>query len=292
MLDLDIRSNRFEKEKQKRLDEAKRKRAREQRIAKEQKEREEKLAEEAFFRRKELERIEMERQLHEQEELRLTGGVSFTHILQPYKIDGEDDKVILPEDCLTELSNQDAIGKGALMFRLQILNPAMVKGARIKPLLRSQADVTSTADMDITSDHNNDAPFESSDGRLTSMGVVTHCGVREFSSNAGSIGLPKKVLDTLFENTISNSGSHENSNIAEESLAVTKIHIKYVLLPKCTFAKLQPKYHRFFDVIPVKLMLEENLRFHSTLSMGDILTVWYRGEVKFCSCNWCLYFVV
>ena len=54
--------------------------------------------------------------------------------------------------------------------------------------------------------------------------------------------------------------------------------IKYVRLSKITYVKLQPTFNQFFKVEQVKMVLEENLKFHSTLTIGDILTVWYRGK--------------
>ena len=42
--------------------------------------------------------------------------------------------------------------------------------------------------------------------------------------------------------------------------------------------KLRPKRNDFFAVGPVKLCLEENLRTHATLTIGDIVTIWYRGK--------------
>lgn len=41
--------------------------------------------------------------------------------------------------------------------------------------------------------------------------------------------------------------------------------------------KLQPKYNQFFTVEQIKMVLEKNLQFHSTLTLGDIITVWFRG---------------
>lgn len=162
----------------------------------------------------------MIRQLAEAEEQKITGGIRFTHRMTSYVIDGEDDKVILPEDCLSELTQEDAFIRGAMCFRLQ---------------------------------------WTDKEGAVH----TTHCGVREFSAPAGSIGMPKKVLDSL--------------SIPSETTGA-RVEIKYVLLPKCTFAKLQPRHNAFIEVGPVKMCLEENLRFHTTLSVGDVLTVWYRGK--------------
>lgn len=80
----------------------------------------------------------------------------------------------------------------------------------------------------------------------------------------GCIGLSKKIVRCL-------TGTDDINNLSTLSL-------KFVCLPKCTYVKLRPKKNIFFEVGPVKLCLEENLRKHSTLSLGDALTVWYRGK--------------
>lgn len=222
MIDLDLRSSRFDKDQQKRRDEAKRKKAKEVELQKEQARREAELAARAAQRRDELEQAEIAKQLSIDAENMLTGGVKFSHNLKPYLIEGEDDKVILPEACLTELTQQDAFGRGALSFQLS----------------------------------------HAISGLMTEDNRITHCGVREFSAPEGSIGIPPKVLASI---------------TAGDIATLNALQIKFVLLPKCTFAKLQPKHNNFIEVGPVKQCLEENLRFHTTLSVGDQLTVWYRG---------------
>lgn len=96
----------------------------------------------------------------------------------------------------------------------------------------------------------------------SSSGVITHCGVREFTAMDDTIVLPQKVHDSLFR--------------AGE--AVGKVTIKYVRLPKVQHVKLQPLENKFFGLENVKLMLEDNLKHHSTLTIGDIVTVWHRGD--------------
>mmetsp|Transcript_11107 Transcript_11107/g.18639 ORF Transcript_11107/g.18639 Transcript_11107/m.18639 type:complete len:239 (-) Transcript_11107:2071-2787(-) len=219
MIDLDLRSNRLEKEQQKRKDDAKKKRLRESALRREQEKREKDLAARAAQQREEREQAEIAKALADEQERILTGGVRFLNTLQPFFIEGDDDKVTLPENCLEELSQQDALIHGALTFRLS-----------------------------------------------SSSGRTTHCGVREFSAPSGKIGIPKKVADSLISGGI-------------EPLSDLKpLSIKFVVLAKCSYAKLKPKYNRFFDVGPIKLCLEENLRFHTALSVGDELTVWYRGK--------------
>ena len=219
MLDLDLRTSRLNKEQQKRRDDAKKRRERELQLQKEQTLREEELAVRLAQRKEEEEKALILKQIAENEELRITGGIRFNHYLKPYTIDGEDDKIILPEDCLTELTQQDAFTRGAMTFKLSL------KGS--------------------------------------STEQSTHCGVREFSAPAGCIGLPPKVIASLCDTEVNDS---------------MVVEIKYVVLAKCTFAKLQPKQNDFIEVGPVKQCLEENLRFHTALSVGDQLTVWYRGE--------------
>ena len=78
----------------------------------------------------------------------------------------------------------------------------------------------------------------------------------------GTIGLPPKVISSLW-------GDNQCSGTIE---------IKYVKLPKISYVKLEPTFNTFFKVEQVKMVLEENLKFHSTLTVGDIITVWYRGQ--------------
>lgn len=218
MFDLDTRTSRYEQEQLKRREEARRKKEREDRLAQAQLQREQELAVIAAKRQEEREAAELARELAEAEERQLTGGVKFQALLQPYAVEGEDDKVLLPESCLTQLTEQDVFGKRPALFRLTV---AFADGSE----------------------------------------ATTHCGVREFSAPEGSIGLPPKIVETL----------------RGDLRAINNLQIKYVMLSKATFVKLKPKDNQFFEVGPVKRCLEENLVLHSTLSLGDVLTVWYRG---------------
>jgi ubiquitin fusion degradation protein 1 len=218
MIDLDKRASKFEQEQIKRREDAKRRKLQEERLQQQAKQREKELAEYAVRRREELEYAEQVRQQEEAEEMRLTGGVRFCHVLTPFEVNGDDDKVLLSEDCLTELTQQDVFEKRPALFQLQV-------------------------------------------GLSSGEVRVTHCGVREFSAATGSIGLPPKVLNSL--------GGDLNN--------ISKLQIKYVVLAKCSYAKLVPQ-ERFFEVGSVKRCLEENLQLHSTLTEGDVLTVWYRGQ--------------
>lgn len=58
----------------------------------------------------------------------------------------------------------------------------------------------------------------------------------------------------------------------------TVVTLKYILLSKVTSVRIQPIHNMFQHVGPVKLVLEQNLQHHSTLTVGDKLTVYYRGS--------------
>lgn len=101
------------------------------------------------------------------------------------------------------------------------------------------------------------------DGMSESDGKVTHSGVREFTAEEGKVGLPRKVIDSL---------------LLTRDIKDIHVFVKYVRMSKVSFVKFQPKAHHFSNVGPVKAVLEENLRSHSALSLGDVVTVWYRGK--------------
>eukprot|EP01038_Epipyxis_sp_PR26KG_P016087 gene16087-21854_t len=216
MSDFGFSTKKLEKDQQTRLLKARQKR--EQEIKKEQlyNKMQLDLAERAELKKKLDLEAEEKRIVAEEMEMILTSGVRFIHSLIPYTIEGEDDKVILPERCLTELNEQNAFNFGVMLFRI-----------------REQ-------------DNNH----------------YTHCGVREFSAPDGCIGLTKKVM----------------TSISDAQRLMKNIEIKYVRLPKCTFVKLQPVHNHFFDVMPVKMVLEENLKNHVALTIGDKISVWYRGD--------------
>jgi hypothetical protein len=97
-------------------------------------------------------------------------------------------------------------------------------------------------------------------------GRVTHCGVREFTAAEDSVVLPQKVVDSLFGSVGLPTGQE------------ARVTIKYIRLPKVTHVKLQPLENNFYGLENMKLMLEDNLKHHSTLTVGDVVTVWHRGH--------------
>ncbi|KAI4308353.1 hypothetical protein L6164_031436 [Bauhinia variegata] len=94
---------------------------------------------------------------------------------------------------------------------------------------------------------------------------TTHCGVLEFTADEGSVGLPPHVWNNLF---------------SESAPKSPFIEVRYVWLPKGSYAKLQPERVGFSDLPNHKAILETSLRQHATLSQGDILTVNY-GELAY-----------
>ncbi|KAK7372630.1 hypothetical protein VNO80_06017 [Phaseolus coccineus] len=94
---------------------------------------------------------------------------------------------------------------------------------------------------------------------------TTHSGVLEFTADEGSVGLPPHVWNNLFSEGTSES---------------PLVEVRYVWLPKGTYAKLQPERAGFSDLPNHKAILETSLRQHATLSQGDILIVNY-GELAY-----------
>lgn len=232
------RESKFEKEQKARREVLKKKKADEERRKRVFEAREAELEAMRQKRREEEDAKKEEEERVRLEEEALTGGVYFNvGGLSAYSIEGEDDKVILPESCLVDLSNLDVFGKGPVQLRL-----------------------------------------------FKNDGEYTHVGIKEFSAPPGKIGLPEKVVFTLTGGKTKeeiydgcDDIDEEARNDALQASLLGTLSAKYVTMPKVTYAKLQPLHNSFSQVKPVKDMLEENLRFHSTLSVGDLLTVWYRG---------------
>lgn len=88
----------------------------------------------------------------------------------------------------------------------------------------------------------------------------THSGVLEFTSDEGLVALPPHVWNNLF---------------ADANPDAALVEVRYVRLPKGTYAKLQPERQGFSDLPNHKAILETSLRQHATLSEGDNLTVNY-----------------
>ncbi|KAL3615273.1 hypothetical protein CASFOL_040934 [Castilleja foliolosa] len=87
---------------------------------------------------------------------------------------------------------------------------------------------------------------------------TTHAGVLEFTADEGLVALPIHCWSNLFPAEAPNSAM---------------VEVRYVWLPKGTYAKLQSVESGFSDIPNHKAVLETGLRQHATLSQGDILTV-------------------
>uniref|UniRef100_A0A7S4BTG8 UBX domain-containing protein n=1 Tax=Chrysotila carterae TaxID=13221 RepID=A0A7S4BTG8_CHRCT len=89
---------------------------------------------------------------------------------------------------------------------------------------------------------------------------VTHVSILDFTADEGTIGMPPEVLRCLGLATDGSSGHH--------------VMVRYKLLKRGTFARVQPVKRRFrTEVADVKLFLEHELHLRTTLSEGDELEV-------------------
>ncbi|XP_044503219.1 uncharacterized protein LOC123223859 [Mangifera indica] len=88
----------------------------------------------------------------------------------------------------------------------------------------------------------------------------THAGVLEFTADEGFVGLPSHVWSNLFPTATPKA---------------SLVEVRYVQLPKGTYAKLKPDGLGFSELPSQKAVLETSLRQHATLSQGDVLTVNY-----------------
>lgn len=125
--DLDVRSKRLEKEHLKLREDARKKKEKDLISRANLMRLDEELRELNQKRKLEAEELENERERLEDEENQLTGGIKYNETLKFVPVDGEDDKVILPESALQILSSQDAFGKGAAVFQLSVTNTGQFK---------------------------------------------------------------------------------------------------------------------------------------------------------------------
>lgn len=96
---------------------------------------------------------------------------------------------------------------------------------------------------------NNSSPSET---------ITTHAGVLEFTADEGTVIIPPHIWNNLY---------------SKKDPITPLIEVKYVWLPKGTYAKLQSQELGFSDIPNHKAVLETTLRQHATLSQNDILTV-------------------
>lgn len=176
-----------------------------------------------------------------------TGGISFRETLTPVRADGEGDKILLPPSALEKLSNQDAVSMGTMLFEIS-------RGARREGAAEQEAAGSGEPG-------------------------VTHAGVLEFVAMEGTVGLPRKVIISLLGPQEVESSMREGEP-EEESMLETlgSVTVKYVRLAKAKFARVMPETVGLSQVSELRAMLEDNLRNHATLTVGDRLSVWQRGK--------------
>lgn len=93
-------------------------------------------------------------------------------------------------------------------------------------------------------------------------GAVIHCGVKEFSSTGNTVQLPSWIMTTL--------------NVKQED----HVLIKLVILPKGTWAKLQPITEGYRQITDYRAALEAHLRGHyTTLTQGQNIACRFGGQI-------------
>jgi len=219
--------------------------------------------EEALKKREEERIIEKERMEKQLERQLLEGGgIVWTVDLRIVEAEGEDDKVLLPQSALEALSAKGALAADAAL------------AFRLQRL----------RDAEELPEH------------------ITHCGVREFTAEEGTIGLPIKVRRSLLHATQPSllrrdSDAMEWENAAEDGPASAvgddanivlddaaevigeTIRVRFVKLLKASAVRLSPIGRYALQAIPdVKAALEFNFHFHTTVTIGDIMQVWHRGR--------------
>lgn len=92
-------------------------------------------------------------------------------------------------------------------------------------------------------------------------GETIHCGVKEFSSSSSTTQLPSWIMSVL--------GLKQGDHVL----------IKLVILPKGTWASLQPVSADYRQIVDYRAALEAHLRGHyNTLTKGQLLSCRYGGR--------------
>ena len=87
--------------------------------------------------------------------------------------------------------------------------------------------------------------------------LETHCGVMEFSANAGEVIVPEWTMRQL--------GVQDGDNV--ELLSCD--------LPLATYVRMRPNHHDFGEITNSKAVLERELRWYTCLTRGDVIPVRY-----------------
>ncbi|XP_037412899.1 uncharacterized protein LOC119276045 [Triticum dicoccoides] len=168
-MDFELRSARekLEREQRERMQRAKAKADRERRAKAEAARRRDALEASNRGRRLDAARAQEEADQKMEEVMQLGKGISFSHMFEALRYDGPGDKIKLPPSSFKDLSDQGALDKGPMYFRLSKVRDR-VSGA--------------SPDQD--------------------AGESTCCGVLEFTAREGSAQLPPHVWNNLFQSDI------------------------------------------------------------------------------------------
>jgi len=186
-------------------------------------------------------------------------------MLKVQRIEGDADKIKLPDSILSNIINENngEMTSGPLMFRLGIINPNYKFPAsnELKNMMERPEEENDDDDMD-----DNLQPFRA---ELNQKYVTyTHAGVMEFTMEEGCVGLPPSVAKRL--------------SIPEADDKIIHVEVSRVTLPKgaeCTIIPTKSAIQNgFYNLKDVKSVLEQSIvRTRTTLSIGDTLHGWYRG---------------
>lgn len=161
-------------------------------------------------------------------------------------------------------------GRGVVFYRVLEAVPYSGSGDKIKLPPSCFTELSDQGAFDkgplhfqLSAIHQEDAPSDSKFAKQHRG--TTHGGVLEFTAEEGSVGIPPHIWSNLLP-----------SNPPNPSL----IEVRYVWLPKGTYAKLQPDEFGFSDIPNHKAVLETSLRQHATLSQDDVLTV-NHGQLEY-----------
>jgi len=188
-------------------------------------------------------------------------------MLKAQRIEGDADKIKLPDSILSNIINENngEMTSSPLMFRLGVLNPNYKFPASSE--LKNMMERTETEEENDDDEmEDNLQPFRA---ELKQKYVTyTHAGVMEFTMDEGCIGLPPSVAKRL--------------SMPDEDDKIIQVEVSRVTLPKGTECTIIPTkaaiQNGFYNLKDVKSVLEQSIvRTRTTLSIGDTLHGWYRG---------------
>ncbi|GJP69719.1 hypothetical protein CLOP_g719 [Closterium sp. NIES-67] len=274
-------------------------------------ERERKAKEEIEARRRAIEEAQRIKRLEEaaaaeaarlqlDADLQAGGGIRFNRELVPVAIAGDRDKITLPQSVLSDLPLNEALDRGPMLFELSV--PRAAGGSTIGgraaggSMLGGSGRVggaepsAGEGGMEVDGEEEDDDVDEGdyavdvhlnggdSNGRRVKR-RVTHGGVLEFTAPEGCVGLPPLILRNL--------GLSGIIDVFNSTTSPPPVRVRFVRLPKATFARLQPLRHGFLaDVANHRAVLEAALRGQAALTRGDVLLVGSEvGEVAVRVCE-------